>query len=116
MLLKNGAKLNGARANDNETPLHLVIRWGWRKLAVILLKHGADADAENNEGKTPLHLLSESFSHDNGDFINHARLFLEHATRGTQQDEDNKTWFHLGTGEGKYRSTESLLSLAQMQL
>ena len=112
LLLNSGAKLNGARNKDNETPLHLAIRWGWLKPAIILLKHGADADAENSDGKNPLSLLSESLSHDNGDFINHARLFLEHAMRGNRQDENYETWLLLGIGEGKCRSTESLLSLA----
>ena len=113
LLLKNGANLTGCDKR-NETPLHLAIRWGKLKLAVILLKHGA-VDAENNDGKTSLRLLSESLSHDNGDFIDHARLFLEHAMRANQQDDDNKTWLLLGIGEGKYRFTELLLSLGQMQ-
>ena len=114
--LNNGAKLNG-RDKHNETPLHRAIQRGRLKLAAILLKHGADADAENNDGKTPLCLLSEVLSHDDGgDLINHARLFLKHAMQGNQQDEDNKTWLLLGIGEGKYKSTELLLSLAQRQL
>ena len=100
LLLKNGAEVN-SRDKDNETPLHLAIRWGWFKLAGILLKHGADADAENDDGKTPLRLLSECCSHDNGDLIKHASLFLGDAVRGNPQDENNDTSLHMGIGEAR---------------
>jgi hypothetical protein len=40
---------------------------GWFKLAQILLEHGADANAEDNNGKTPLHILSERQIYDKSD-------------------------------------------------
>ena len=100
LLLKNGAEVN-SRDKDNETPLHLAIRWGWFNLAGTLLKHGADADAENDDDKTPLRILSECCSHDNGDLINHASLFLKDAVPENQQDENNNTLLHLGIGEAR---------------
>ncbi|KAI9455268.1 ankyrin repeat-containing domain protein, partial [Lactarius psammicola] len=61
------------------------------KFARILLEHGADANAENSNSKTPLRILSESRDYDEGDFVNHARLLLEHGVRVNRRDEDNNS-------------------------
>jgi hypothetical protein len=49
---------------NKQTPLHLAMKGDWFQLARILLDHGADANAEDIHGTTPLHLLSESQIHD----------------------------------------------------
>jgi ankyrin repeat protein len=105
LLLKHGAAVN-CRDKDNQTPLHLAIHWNQFKLAEILLEHGADADAEDIYSRTPLRILSESRSHDNGDFLNHAQSFLVHAVGVNLQDEDKKTSLLVGIGEAKYEFTE----------
>jgi ankyrin repeat protein len=43
--LEHGADVN-RRDKQNETPLSLAIRLNHFKLAVLLLEHGADANAE----------------------------------------------------------------------
>jgi ankyrin repeat protein len=112
LLLKHGVAVND-RNKDHETALHLAIRGNRFKLAGILLEHGADAHAENKNGQTPLCILSESWSHNNGDFVNHAKLFLVYAMGVVNlQDEDNKTSLLVGIGERKYGFTEITTDLS----
>ncbi|CAB0029619.1 unnamed protein product, partial [Trichogramma brassicae] len=40
------------------TPLHLVLDYGHRRLIELLLKNGADPNSINEEGSTPLHIIS----------------------------------------------------------
>jgi len=108
LLLKHGAEVD-RRDNDNETPLHLVMRRDRFKIAWILLEHGADANAENNNRKTPLRILLESRIYDEGYFVNHARLLLEHGVWVSRRDEDNKTQLLLGIGREKYEFTRIII-------
>jgi ankyrin repeat protein len=112
LLLTYGAQVN-RRGKDNVTPLHLAIRGGQFKLAAILIEHGADSNAENDNGETPLRILSECRrNYDEGDFVDHARLLLEHGVRAKQQDVYNKTSLLLGIGKWIYNF--ALLSSTQM--
>jgi ankyrin repeat protein len=111
LLLKHGVAVND-RNKDHETALHLAIRRNRFKLAGILLEHSADAHAENKKGQTPLRILSECWSHDNGDFVNHAKSFLAHVMGVNLQDEDNTTSLVVGIGEGKYKFTETIIDLS----
>ena len=43
-------------AIENQTPLHLTAEKGYPDMAEVLLDHGADVNAANNHGDTPLHL------------------------------------------------------------
>jgi ankyrin repeat protein len=101
LLLKHGTDVN-RRDKDNETPLHLAIRWNQYKLAGILLEHGAEVHMQNNQGKTPLRILSESWSYDEGDFVNHARFLLEHGLGIKLGEKDKKTSLLLGIGKAKH--------------
>ena len=40
---------------DGNRPLHLVCKRGHRQTGRLLVSHGADTDAVNNDGRTPLH-------------------------------------------------------------
>ena len=57
LLLEHGAEANRLDVN-NDTLLHLAIRWDQLKVAEILLVHGADPNATGNIGETPLHILT----------------------------------------------------------
>ena len=59
VLLGRDVEVNG-RDKDKQTPLHFAMRGNWFKFARILLDHGADADAEDIHGWTPLLILSAS--------------------------------------------------------
>ena len=60
LLLEGGANAN-LRAKDNSTPLHLACLNKRFEIIRALLDHGANVDAENDEGRTP---LQEFFRHD----------------------------------------------------
>ena len=94
LLLKHGAEVNGGRdgSNHGDTPLHLAIQKNRFRLAGSLLENGADVNAKNNEGMTPLQIL---FHHnikldikDNGIFLNLLLLLLKN---GADVDTSGKT-------------------------
>ncbi|KAH9003818.1 ankyrin repeat-containing domain protein [Lactarius hatsudake] len=62
LLLKFGVDAN-VRTKDKTTPLHLVAQNGGPKIARVLIDHGANVDAKNDEGETPLYLASGSRYH-----------------------------------------------------
>jgi hypothetical protein len=59
LLLECGVDVNAAAAADRSTPLHEASHWGAVEVARILLEHGADIQAEDDKGKTPLRVAEE---------------------------------------------------------
>ena len=108
LLLKHGAVVN-RRDKDKETPLHLATRWSWFELAGILLENGADANAENNQGMAPLHILSESGTKYEGNALDHASLLLRHGAEVNKRDKDNRTPLHLALRRNRFRLAGILL-------
>ena len=108
MLMKQGAEVN-TRDKDNETPLHLAARRGWFKLAGILLECEADAKAENYDGKTTLHILSEIRINNESDALNLALLLLRSGAEANARDMDNQTPLHLAVRRNRPRLAAILL-------
>jgi len=61
---------------------------------MLLIEHGADATAQNNDGTTPLHRMSEW-----GD-VDVDRLLIEHGADATAQSNDGMTPLHRASEWG----------------
>ena len=54
-LIAQGSNVNAQSDDQKETALHLAARFGHPAAAKKLLEHGANANAEDQSGRTPLH-------------------------------------------------------------
>ena len=62
LIVEHSQDVNARGFKHKETPLHLASRRGHADIARLLLEHGADGNAQNDDGSTPL-LLSSSQGH-----------------------------------------------------
>src|SRR2546427_6121515 len=54
LLLKAGGEINAKENGRGLTPLHEAARWGWNDVVKYLVDHGADLNAKDNRGMTPV--------------------------------------------------------------
>ena len=107
LLLKHGAEVN-RRVGDNfiQTLFLSATERGRFELACILLDLGADANAINGSGKTPLHILSELEMYDkrdvaSGDVLNHTRPW--HGAEVNRPRNEDEYPLLLPRGMGMYK-------------
>ena len=108
LLLEHGAEVN-RRDKNNQTPFLLAMERDWFKVAQILLKRGSGVDVENNDGKTPLHLLSETWIHSESDALDLILLLLQHGAVVNSQDKNDQTPLLLAMGRGWFKLARILL-------
>jgi ankyrin repeat protein len=75
----------------------------------MLLNHGAKGDAENDQGETPLHVVSRGVYDNPEHGVNIARLLLEHGVDLDAQDKSHETALHLTAFYGRPEITQLLL-------
>ena len=107
LLLGPGVEVNRL-VKDKQTPLHLAMRSNWFKVALILLDHGADANAEDIHGWTPLHLLSASQIRDD-EALDLVRPLLEHGAESNKRNNDGQTPLQLAMMAGQFQLARILL-------
>ena len=108
LLLKHGAAVN-RRDQNNQTPFLLSITLGQFRAARILLEYGADPIVENNNRKSPWHLLSESWIYDEDEVLDHAQFLLKLGVEVNRWDKNNETPLHLVIRRNQPKLAEFLL-------
>jgi ankyrin repeat protein len=98
-----------AIGGEYEFPLLAALGQGHVEVAKLLLEYGADANAENSESETPLHILSYSNINDRGDILNLVQLLLKHGAVMNSRTEDRHTPLHLAIQEDRFKLAEILL-------
>ena len=76
LLLDLGADVNAAEPQDNMTPLHRAAEDGNLSFASLLLARGAQIEARDIHGSTPLHMASTQASDEAG--LEMMKLLLDH--------------------------------------
>jgi ankyrin repeat protein len=54
LLLKAGGEINATGSRSAQTPLHGAAFWGWNDVVQFLVAHGADINAKDGQGHTPV--------------------------------------------------------------
>lgn len=110
ILIDNGARVNikgtkGVTVGD--TALHLASAFNRVNICKVLLEYGADINAQTNQGKTPLHVLSanaaEKFFFD---------LFMKHGANIDLCDDNKLSTLHYALfGRGDISTLKILLDI-----
>lgn len=89
---------------DGWSPIHAAAQFGHVEIAELLLRHGADHTARNNEGVTPFH--STAFQGN----VELACLFLARGAEINAQDDNGFTALHIAAERGLTEYVSFLLS------
>ena len=115
MLLQLGEPLKtrvNARDTNNRTPLHLASEGGHAGIAGVLIKFGADVDAQDNDTMTPLHSVSQYYWGDNSRIFRitkTAQVLLEHGASVHARDKNGQIPLHTASYHGHSRIVALLL-------
>ena len=99
LLLKHGVDVN-AEDDDHETALHLALDHYGHQIAPVLLDHGANPNATNNLGETPLYRLLNLPDFPEEYHLGTVRLLLEHGANPNVQDKGGVTPLQLTSRNG----------------
>ena len=80
------------RNEKGETPLHIVAGESHLEAVKLLLKHGADPNAQTIHGKTPLHVAEKCD-------VDVVKLLLQYGADPNARDDNGQTPLHIITNE-----------------
>ncbi|KAL7296064.1 hypothetical protein TKK_0010618 [Trichogramma kaykai] len=101
-----------ARSNWGNTPLHMAMDNGHKEVAKSLLRRGADPNAANNDGETPLHVLCQVDDDEYHELLVAFFRVNDELNRFAQidaRDEEGDTPLHWALFNEHKRLTELLL-------
>ncbi len=83
--------------DEGRLPLHEAAYQCLPAMAEIFLQHGADVNARDDYGMTPLHWTAKHDGNQDADY-RMARLLLQHGADPQAQDQDGETPLQIATG------------------
>ena len=103
LIMMHGPDVNAKHAHGGLSPLHGASIYGHVDSSRILLDHGANVNAQDDEGFAPLHYAS-LWGH-----LRVAQLLLEHKAISNARTEDNSTPLRFASEEGHLEIVRLLL-------
>ena len=103
LIVEKSQDVNARGFAKKETPLHVASRRGHADVAQLLLEHGADADARDDENCTPL-LRASQYGH-----ARVARVLVELGVNTEARDEDGWSPLERASNEGHVEVAQVLL-------
>ncbi|NXG81178.1 ASB10 protein, partial [Baryphthengus martii] len=111
-LLQHGASVNNRTEVEGDTALHVAARHGLTEHVQLLLRYGAELEAENEEGQTPLNAACAQ-PHQPQDMDRYYRvcqLLVESGANINAADRDHQHPLHLACKNANAQVTELLLA------
>ena len=103
LIVEDSQDVNARGFDRKETPLHVASHRGHADVAQLLLEHGADADAQDDEKRTSL-IRASSHGH-----VKVARVLLEHGADTEARDEETWSPLERALWEGHVEVAQVLL-------
>jgi ankyrin repeat protein len=97
------------RTTDGWTLLHAAAVWGRLEVARLLLDNGANPNAVNKDGETPLNLVPRGTYNSQEHGVSITRLFLERGVDVNARSKANVTPLHSAAFKGSLEITRVLL-------